>query len=78
MPYWYGHTKIRKNKMYEQNFQNQELQCAECGVTFEFSAEDQEFYATKGYSAPKRCPQCRANRKAQQNNNRGGYREKRY
>ena len=64
--------------MYEQNFQNQELQCVECGAIFEFSAEDQEFYAKKGYSAPKRCPQCRARRKAQQNDNRGGYRERRY
>lgn len=63
--------------MYE-NFQNQQLQCAECGVIFEFSAEDQEFYSKKGYSAPKRCPECRARRKAQQNNNRGGYRERRY
>lgn len=64
--------------MNEQNFNNQQLQCAECGTIFEFSAEDQEFYATKGYSAPKRCPECRARRKAQSNNNRGGYRERRY
>lgn len=64
--------------MYEQNFQTQELQCAECGVTFEFSAEEQEFYAKKGYTFPKRCPQCRARRKEQQNNDRGGYRERRY
>jgi NAD-dependent SIR2 family protein deacetylase len=63
--------------MEEQNFQTQELQCVECGAVFEFSAEDQEFYAKKGFSAPKRCPQCRARRKAQQNN-RGGYRERRY
>lgn len=64
--------------MYEQNFQTQQLQCAECGTIFEFSAEEQEFYAQKGYSSPKRCSQCRAKRKAQQNNNRGGYRERRY
>ena len=63
--------------MSEQNFENQELQCVECGETFEFSAEEQEFYAQKGYSNPKRCPGCRARRKAQ-NNNRGGYRERRY
>lgn len=65
--------------MYEQNFENQQLQCVECGIIFEFSAEDQEFYATKGYSAPKRCPECRAKRKAQGNNRGGGYnRERRY
>lgn len=63
--------------MNEQDFQAQQLQCAECGTIFEFAAEEQEFYATKGFSAPKRCPQCRARRKAQ-NNNRGGYRESRY
>jgi hypothetical protein len=70
-------TQIRKNKMNEQSFQNQQLQCCECAVTFEFSAEDQEFYAQKGYSSPKRCPECRAKRKAQ-NNNRGGYSGQRY
>lgn len=64
--------------MNEQNFQNQQLQCTECGVTFEFSAEEQDFYAKKGYSSPKRCSECRARRKAQQNNNQGGYRERRY
>ena len=61
-----------------ENFENQQLQCVECGATFEFSAEDQEFYAKKGYSAPKRCPECRAKRKAQNNNRGGGYRERRY
>lgn len=55
--------------MNEQNFETQQLQCVECGSTFEFSAEDQEYYAQKGYSSPKRCPECRANRKAQSRNN---------
>lgn len=57
-------------------YETKQLQCADCGETFEFSAEDQEFYAKKGFSDPKRCPACRAKRKAQ--NNRGGYRERRY
>lgn len=61
--------------MNEGNFTTQQLQCVECGATFEFSAEDQEYYASKGYSAPKRCPECRARRKAQNNR---GYRERRY
>ena len=60
--------------MYEQNYENQQLQCVECGKIFEFAAEDQEFYAKKGYSAPKRCPECRENRKARNNGgSRGGY-----
>ena len=58
-----------------EQFEIQQLQCVECGVIFDFSTEDQEFYASKGFSAPKRCPECRANRKAQGNNSR--QREKR-
>lgn len=58
--------------MYEQNYQTQQLQCVECGKIFDFSAEDQEFYAKKGYSSPKRCTECRENRKARTNNSRGG------
>jgi len=56
--------------MFNQNFADQELQCAECGQGFVFSAEDQEFYQQKRYSTPKRCPVCRANRKMQ--DTRGG------
>lgn len=60
--------------MYEQNYENQQLQCVECGKIFEFSGEDQEFYAKKGYSAPKRCAECRENRKARNNSGgRGGF-----
>ena len=58
--------------MYEQNYENQQLQCVECGKIFEFPAEDQEFYAKKGYSAPKRCTECRENRKARSNGGGGG------
>jgi CxxC-x17-CxxC domain-containing protein len=40
------------------------LQCADCGCDFEFTAGEQEFYASKGLTnTPKRCPQCRNNRK---------------
>jgi len=56
-----------------QNYQDQMLQCVECGQEFTFTGEDQEFYAQKGYSSPKRCPVCRANRKnASRGNSRGG------
>lgn len=42
------------------------LQCADCGATFTFSAEEQEFYKSKGYvNEPKRCHECRQARKAQ-------------
>ncbi|MBM7865228.1 zinc-binding protein [Heliobacterium gestii] len=58
-------------------FQDKVLTCKECGCEFEFTASEQEFYAEKGFTnEPGRCPQCRAARKAQ-NNNRGGYRQER-
>jgi len=50
-------------------FEDREVTCLDCGEAFAFSAEDQEFFAQKGYSEPKRCPSCRAARKA---NSRGG------
>ena len=41
------------------------LTCADCGVEFIHSAADQEFYAQKGFASdPKRCPSCRAARRA--------------
>ncbi len=41
------------------------LTCADCGVDFIHSAADQEFYAQKGFASdPKRCPSCRASRRA--------------
>lgn len=56
-------------------FEDREVACLDCGVAFVFSAEDQEFFAQKGYSEPKRCPSCRAARKA--NSSRGGGRPQR-
>jgi CxxC-x17-CxxC domain-containing protein len=41
-------------------YQDKSLQCADCGITFTFSADEQELFATKGYTnEPKRCPSCR-------------------
>jgi CxxC-x17-CxxC domain-containing protein len=47
------------------------LTCQDCGQQFTFSADDQEFFASKGYSEPKRCPSCRQARKAERGG--GGY-----
>lgn len=50
-------------------YEDKTLECVECGLSFTFTAEDQEFFATKGYTnEPKRCPECRAARKQ-----RGGF-----
>ena len=45
-------------------FQDKTLQCSDCGATFTFSAEEQEFFAQKGYTnEPKRCLACRQARR---------------
>ncbi|MCL5264302.1 MAG: zinc-ribbon domain containing protein [Chloroflexi bacterium] len=46
------------------SFQDKTLTCQDCGQAFTFSAEDQEYFAQKGYTnEPKRCPTCRAARR---------------
>jgi len=59
------------------SFVEKSLQCFDCGTTFTFSAEEQEFFAAKGYTnEPKRCPSCREARKAERYGS-GGYRPRR-
>jgi CxxC-x17-CxxC domain-containing protein len=42
------------------------ISCLDCGQEFPFTVGEQEFYAQRGFTeAPKRCPGCRASRKAQ-------------
>jgi CxxC-x17-CxxC domain-containing protein len=54
------------------SFQDKSIQCADCGTTFTFSAEDQEFFQSKGYTNdPKRCPECRQARKSERYGNGG-------
>jgi CxxC-x17-CxxC domain-containing protein len=43
------------------------LNCSDCGADFVFTVEEQELFKSKGYTnEPKRCPECRAARKAKQ------------
>ena len=52
------------------SFEDKQLSCTDCGAEFTFSAEEQEFFQTKGYTnEPKRCPACREARKAQRYGN---------
>jgi CxxC-x17-CxxC domain-containing protein len=54
-------------------FQDKSIQCSDCGTTFTFSVEDQEFFQSKGYTnEPKRCPECRQKRKTERQGS-GGY-----
>ena len=44
------------------------IQCVDCSTNFTFSAGEQEFYNTKGFTnEPKRCPECRRANKAKRN-----------
>ena len=53
--------------------QDKSLQCADCGASFSFTAEEQEFFAKKGYTnEPKRCPTCRDARRGQRSGFGGG------
>ncbi|MDA8202164.1 MAG: zinc-ribbon domain containing protein [Chloroflexi bacterium] len=45
-------------------FQDKTLTCADCGQEFAFSASEQQFYSDRQFSEPRRCPSCRASRKA--------------
>ena len=55
------------------SFQDKSIQCSDCGATFTFSADEQELFASRGYTNdPKRCMSCRQIRKSDRNGN-GGY-----
>ena len=51
------------------------LTCRDCGQAFTFTSGEQDFYASRGFSEPSRCPDCRAARKAQRDGGSygGGY-----
>ena len=59
------------------SFQDKSIQCSDCGVSFTFSAEDQEFFQSKGYTnEPKRCSECRQSRRSErQGSNHGSPRQ---
>jgi len=45
-------------------YTDKSLVCADCGQQFVFTASEQDFYAQRGFSEPKRCSACRSARKA--------------
>jgi CxxC-x17-CxxC domain-containing protein len=53
--------------------QDKTLTCADCGQEFTFTSSEQQFYADRQYSEPRRCPECRAARKAARGDSGGGY-----
>ncbi len=61
-----GTTKKKRKGGHPMSFENKSLSCADCGANFDFTAEEQEFFQSKGYTnEPKRCPTCRAARKSE-------------
>ena len=62
-----------RQEVYSVSYSDRALTCVDCSVEFIHSAADQEFYAEKGFvSDPKRCPSCRASRRAMRDGG-GGY-----
>jgi CxxC-x17-CxxC domain-containing protein len=54
------------------------LECADCGVSFVFSADEQALFASRGFTnEPKRCLDCRAARKQQRSGDGYGYQRRR-
>lgn len=55
------------------SFSDRNLTCIDCKQSFVFTAGEQEFHASKGFSnEPKRCPSCRSARKSGGGGNAGG------
>jgi CxxC-x17-CxxC domain-containing protein len=47
------------------------LTCRDCGQAFTFTSGEQDFYASRGFSEPTRCSDCRQARRAERD--RGSY-----
>jgi hypothetical protein len=48
------------------SFQDKSIRCSDCGTTFIFTAGQQAFFASKGFTnEPRRCRQCRDAKKQQ-------------
>ncbi len=53
-------------------YADKNLTCADCGQEFVFTASEQDFYAQRNFTEPRRCGSCRASRKAARNASDGG------
>ena len=53
-------------------YNDKNLTCSDCGQEFVFTASEQDFYAQRGFTEPRRCASCRASRKAARNADGGG------
>jgi CxxC-x17-CxxC domain-containing protein len=53
-------------------YSDKALTCADCNQEFSFTASEQQFYADRQFSEPRRCASCRAARKASRGESNGG------
>lgn len=53
--------------------QDKTLSCVDCNQEFAFTASEQQFYADRQFTEPRRCPTCRAARKASRGDSGGSY-----
>ncbi len=49
------------------NHEDQQRMCADCGQPFLYTAAERRFREEQSMAEPSRCPQCRAERRAQRN-----------
>ena len=52
--------------------QDKTLVCADCNQQFAFTSSEQQFYSDRQFSEPRRCPSCRAAKKAARGDSAGG------
>ncbi len=54
-------------------YSDEMLTCVDCGTSFPFTASEQQFFASKGFTnKPSRCSECRAARKSSRGQGGGG------
>lgn len=54
-------------------FEDKTLQCADCGNSFTFSADEQELFESRGFTnEPRRCLSCRQARRSDRRGEGGG------
>lgn len=54
------------------SYEDKTLECQDCGISFTFSADEQELFAQRGYeNEPKRCPECRVAKKQRRGDSMG-------
>lgn len=52
---------------------DKEIKCVDCGKDFLFTSGEQEYYAEKKFSEPKRCKHCRDLKKLQKAENEANF-----